>query len=196
MTLILRTACLLSVLACGPVWAQYAPQPPLPPPDPALLESGPIENVGYGYAQVLRVDPVYENVRYTTPEQHCDGEVYERVGGGGDPTGGTVVGAIVGGLLGNQVGGGDGRKAATVAGAIAGGAVGRHLDSSNGPEGGPVQAGCRTVQIEHSERRIAGYDVEYRYFDKVYGSRLTYDPGDRLRVRTTVSPADDELGVR
>ncbi|HOV58635.1 MAG TPA: glycine zipper 2TM domain-containing protein [Rhodanobacteraceae bacterium] len=44
--------------------------------------------------------------------------------------GGTVLGAIVGGALGNQVGKGDGRKAATVAGAVAGGAVGHNIEKS------------------------------------------------------------------
>ena len=42
--------------------------------------------------------------------------------------GGTVLGAIVGGALGNQVGKGDGRKAATVAGALAGGVVGHNVE--------------------------------------------------------------------
>jgi outer membrane lipoprotein SlyB len=42
-------------------------------------------------------------------------------------TGATVVGALIGGALGNQVGKGDGRKAATVAGAVAGGVVGNKV---------------------------------------------------------------------
>lgn len=193
MTRIARTTSLAFALLAGPALAQYAPRSMLPPPQ---ILPAPIENVSYGYAQVLRVDPVYEDVRYTAPEQRCDDQIYERVGGGGDPTGGTIIGAIIGGVLGNQVGGGDGRKATTVVGAIAGGAIGRQIDSNNGPAGGPVQGGCHTVETERNERRIAGYDVEYRYFDKVYGSRMSYDPGERLRVRTTVSPADDEVGVR
>lgn len=44
--------------------------------------------------------------------------------------GGTVLGAIVGGALGNQVGSGDGRKAATVAGALAGGAIGHNVEKN------------------------------------------------------------------
>jgi len=40
------------------------------------------------------------------------------------------------------------------------------------------------------QRRIMGYDVEYRYRGEVYLSRLNYDPGERLRVRVSVSPAD------
>jgi len=38
-------------------------------------------------------------------------------------TGATILGAVVGGVLGNQVGGGSGKKVATVAGAVAGGAI-------------------------------------------------------------------------
>lgn len=45
--------------------------------------------------------------------------------------GGTVLGAIVGGALGNQVGKGDGRKAATIAGALAGGAIGHQAEKDN-----------------------------------------------------------------
>ncbi len=45
--------------------------------------------------------------------------------------GGTLLGAIVGGALGNQVGKGDGRKAATIVGALAGGAIGHDRERDN-----------------------------------------------------------------
>ena len=45
----------------------------------------------------------------------------------GSSTGGTVLGAVAGGLLGNQVGSGSGRRAATVGGAAAGGIAGSHI---------------------------------------------------------------------
>ncbi|RPJ34787.1 MAG: glycine zipper 2TM domain-containing protein [Verrucomicrobiaceae bacterium] len=45
----------------------------------------------------------------------------------GGTTGGTLVGAGVGGLLGNQIGSGSGRTAATVGGALVGGAAGSHV---------------------------------------------------------------------
>ncbi len=44
----------------------------------------------------------------------------------GSSTGGTLVGAAAGGLLGNQIGGGSGKTAATVGGALLGGAAGSH----------------------------------------------------------------------
>ena len=43
---------------------------------------------------------------------------------------GTVAGAVVGGVLGNQVGSGSGRKAATVAGAVGGGVIGHQMEQN------------------------------------------------------------------
>ena len=49
---------------------------------------------------------------------------------------------------------------------------------------------CREVDGGYEERRINGYDVEYRYRGETYMSRLNYDPGERIRVRVSVTPAD------
>ena len=179
------TLSLAAALAlAGPVTAQAPPSGGFPAR----------ESVNFGYADVLRADPVYESVRYREPREECfDEEVVRRERGGGDPTGGTVLGAIIGGVVGNQVGSGSGRKAATAAGAIIGGTVGHRVDSNNG---GPdreyrdTQRRCRMVDVEREERRVAGYDVEYRYKGDVYMSRLDYDPGNKLRIRVAIAPAD------
>lgn len=40
---------------------------------PALAQVKPVEeNVTYGYAQVLRASPVYQNLRVRVPEQRCE----------------------------------------------------------------------------------------------------------------------------
>ncbi len=48
---------------------------------------------------------------------------------------GVLIGAIAGGILGNQVGGGSGRAVATMVGAVAGamigGSIGRHMDEQD-----------------------------------------------------------------
>lgn len=44
---------------------------------------------------------------------------------------GTAIGAVAGGLLGNQVGGGSGKKAATVAGAVGGAYAGNRIQKNN-----------------------------------------------------------------
>lgn len=143
----------------------------------------------YGYADVLRVDPLYETIRYTEPREECyDQEVIRRQGG--DGAGGAVLGAIIGAAVGNQIGKGDGRRAATAAGAIAGGAIGHNAQRNNQREYASTERRCRILEVEREERRIAGYDVEYRYRGENYLTRMDYDPGDKLRVRVTVAPAD------
>ena len=146
-------------------------------------ESTPQENVTYGYAQVMRVDPVYQTVSQRSNPQRCESR--NGRGNGGDPTGGTVLGAVVGGLLGHQAGKGDGRKAATIAGAVAGGAIGRNIDKNNNSD--PQGYDC-SDSGSYETREIIGYDVEYQYKGERYVSRLPYDPGNRVRVRVSVMP--------
>jgi uncharacterized protein YcfJ len=147
------------------------------------------DGVTYGYADVLRSDPIYDDVRGSAPREECyDEETVHR--GHRDTTGGTVLGAIVGGALGNQVGKGDGRKAATIAGAVVGGAVGHDIAKRNSHDYVTSDRRCRIVDSGYDERRIVGYDVEYRFRGEVYQSRLNYDPGERLRVRVEVAPAE------
>ena len=110
--------------------------------------------------------------------------------GGSTSGGGAVLGAIIGGVLGNQIGKGDGRKAATVVGAVAGGAVGNNVGGRNDRYYSSSETRCRTVHGSSEERRIAGYDVQYRYRGDVFMSRLDYDPGEPLRIRVSVDPAD------
>jgi uncharacterized protein YcfJ len=150
-----------------------------------------MENVSYAYADVLRSQPFYETVRVNQPREECfEDTVVHREGGSSG--GGAVIGAIIGGVIGNQVGKGSGRKAATVAGAVAGGAIGNESERRNNPERyyESSETRCRIVDGWVDERRIAGFDVEYRYRGQVYMSRLPYDPGDRLRIRVSVSPAE------
>jgi uncharacterized protein YcfJ len=145
------------------------------------------ENAHYGWADVLRADPVQGVTRTEVPRQECyDQPVVHQEGG--NTTAGTVLGAVVGGVLGNTVGKGDGRLAATVLGAVAGGAVGNRATRGGTYESKQTQ--CRTVSSVSEQRQIIGYDVEYRYHGDVYVSRLSYDPGDRLRVRVSVTPAN------
>ncbi len=60
---------------------------------------------------------------------------------------GTAIGAVVGGLLGNQVGSGNGKKVATVGGAVAGGAIGRKVQGNSQEKKGDriVERRCERV---------------------------------------------------
>ncbi|MBL0165457.1 MAG: glycine zipper 2TM domain-containing protein [Xanthomonadales bacterium] len=82
--------------------------------------------------------------------------------------GGTVLGAIVGGALGNQVGKGDGRKAATIVGALAGGAVGHDIEKDRRGSRSyyrivvRMDRGGRTYSYEQAD------DYRLRRGDRVY----------------------------
>jgi uncharacterized protein YcfJ len=176
MTLAPRLSSLLILLAAGPAWAQYQGA------GDDYGQMAPVEeNVSYGYAQVLRADEVVDVVVTRHPEERCDAQTPVQA----HTTGSTVLGAIVGAAVGNQVGGGNGRKVATVAGAVAGGAIGHNI-ATNRAEA--EARGCHIVEVERQERQIVGYDVEYMYKGEKYMSRLPYDPGNRLRIRVSVTP--------
>ena len=82
---------------------------------------------------------------------------------------GTIIGALVGGAIGNQVGKGDGRKAATVVGALAGGAVGRDAARDR-----RRQRDAYRINIRMDSGRLITYDQ-----DSLQGLRS----GDRVSVR-------------
>ena len=89
----------------------------------------------------------------------------------GGTTGGTLIGAGVGGLLGNQIGGGSGRTAATVGGALAGGALGSHAGQNLTSRPG----------LEIEVRLEGGGRLSVVQEDN---PRETFNVGDRVRVIT------------
>ncbi len=82
----------------------------------------------------------YSQHRYTTADEgrrfndgtrvRCKNVEVQKNSTDPNRIGGTLAGAAIGGLLGNQVGGGNGKKLATVAGAVAGGAAGRTIQGN------------------------------------------------------------------
>jgi len=176
------------VLCAGPLSAQV----------PAVAAPAASEDSAhFGWAAVLRVDPVYDEQApsadsTSAPPQEC-WEEQVPVGAGAEASSGrrtaaTMIGAMVGGLLGNQVGKGDGRRAATMAGVVAGGVVGNQVVAER-PQY-TTQRRCRPASGSSGPRHVVAYDVEYRYRGEVFTSRLAYDPGDRMRVKVSVTPAE------
>ena len=178
-TLALLLALLLAVLLlpAGPLVARGATIPRVA----KTLARG-----HYGWADVLHADPVYGRTKMERHRQECVGRPVVVHGGG--RANGTVLGTVIGGVLGSTVGKGDGRTAATVVAAVAGGAVG-HV-AARGREYASTAMACHDVVTVSEQRRLLGYDVEYRYHGEIYASRLSYDPGARIRVRIDVYPAE------
>ena len=48
---------------------------------------------------------------------------------------------------------------------------------------------CRDVPVEREFRRLAAYEVDYVFKGSKYRSRMSYDPGNRIKLRVSVAPA-------
>jgi uncharacterized protein YcfJ len=151
-------------------------------------------DIHYEYARVVEVEPRYQTVREPIEREVCwDEQVREPVRGRRDTTTPTIVGAIIGGVIGNQFGDGNGRRAATVAGAALGGSIGRDAarQSRHRDDYYVVMRERCTIQRDYAERTIInGYRVGYEYRGNVHYTTLREHPGDRIRLRVSVSPID------
>lgn len=146
---------------------------------------------GVKYAKVVSVDPV----RSTTnnPKQVCHDETVTHTAPPKDQhrIAGTAIGAVAGGLLGNQVGGGKGKTLATVAGAVGGGYAGNRIEASRqkGQVTTSVERKCSTVN--NTSSKVVGYDVRYVYNGVTRTVRMDHDPGDRVQVQEGVTAVSD-----
>jgi len=135
------------------------------------------------FAEVLEVKPIKKTIR--TPREECHDETVTHTRPVKDEhrVAGTALGAVVGGLLGNQVGGGKGKTIATVAGAAAGGYAGNQVQQGMQQRDTytTVEQRCRTVT--DTSEKVDGYNVKYRYKDKVDTVRMDHEPGDKIPVK-------------
>ncbi len=141
----LPNVAILLILAAAPVFAQ----------DTVI----PVENVRIDYAQVLRVDPVFQVLSATRMEQQCDGRP-------------VPVKPPASGLS---------RIVGKVKEVLSSGDNEAGTDSS-------IARDCRLVPVAREFRRPIAFDVDYMYKGMKYRSRLPVDPGNRVRVRISVTP--------
>lgn len=151
--------------------AGYAPRPGNAPPPAPREESG-------EYAQVISVTPL------SGTQQVCsDQTVTERRRPSDDhQIAGTVIGAIAGGVIGNQFGGGSGRKLTTVAGAVGGGIAGKKIQEAHqqGDTVTRVVKRCRNVVAGKDVPQL--YEVVYAYQGQNLHVKLDHDPGNRIAL--------------
>jgi uncharacterized protein YcfJ len=171
------------------------------------------------YAKVLDVQPVYQEIRLREPQQQCWKEQerhivgYERITQSGNrrpnrnSAGNTIVGGLIGGVIGNQLGRGHSnrsRTGATVAGAIIGSAIGNESNQQSSRNGRyrnteqvqstpiyeirNVERCKRTVELR-TESQLQHYNVTYLYKGRKFVTQLPRDPGKRLELQVSVSPA-------
>lgn len=116
------------------------------------------ENVRTEYAQVLRAEPVYQVLHATSMVERC--EQSTPVEDDGERRG---ISRVVG-------------------------AVKDVLTPDRDPPDGSTREDCRMVPVDREFRRPIAYDVDYIHKGVRYRSRLPHDPGNRVRVRVSVTP--------
>jgi len=154
----------------------------------------------FDYAKVVDVQPLTTRVRVSTPQRECWDETrYEKPQyGEGMPrsvAGGTLLGAALGAVIGHQIGSGNGRKAATAGGAIVGAAIGhqqavRRSGYTPPPSREYTVQRCETRYHDEWQERVDAYRVTYQYHGRRQVTEMPYRPGDRIRVRVDVTPAE------
>ena len=107
----------------------------------------------------------------------------------------TVVGGVVGAVLGSKVGGGSARYATSALGTMVGGMAGREIYDASRRDRverrgqvtvcDPVPAGYPAADRYGG---VGAYDVTYEYGGRRYTTRTDYHPGDTIRVRVDVRP--------
>jgi uncharacterized protein YcfJ len=135
------------------------------------------------YAEVLGVKKVTESVE--TPRQACEDVPVTRHKPVQDQHRivGTVTGALLGGVLGNQIGSGKSRRIATVAGAAAGGYAGNKVQESMQANDTYTTMERRCTSVTDTHEEVTGYDVSYRLGEQQGMVRMDHDPGERIPVQ-------------
>lgn len=134
------------------------------------------------YADVVAVKEVTETVK--TPREQCEQVAVQKQAPVKDTNKltGTIAGAVVGGLLGNQVGGGTGKKIATVAGAAAGGYAGNKIQDNMQKSDVTTVMETRCKTVYDSSKKTVGYDVTYMLNGQQGVARMSFNPGARIPV--------------
>ena len=135
------------------------------------------------FAEVIKIEDVVK--KSEAPKEVCkDVPVTQKVQPKDDKQiAGTVTGAAIGGVLGNQIGGGKGKTLATVAGVVAGGVTGNKVqeNAQNKKTTTTMQRKCETV-TETSEE-IVGYEVTYRIGDREAKVQMKKKPGKQIPLK-------------
>jgi len=106
----------------------------------------------------------------------------------------TILGGIIGAVVGNQFGSGSGQDWATVAGTTLGASIGNDYSNRRVYAAArsytTIEQRCRVVNDYQQEERADGYWVTYTYNGRQYETQTSHHPGDRIKVRVDVSPVE------
>ncbi|KPB31215.1 Outer membrane protein [Pseudomonas amygdali pv. myricae] len=130
----------------------------------------------------MAVEPINQQIK--TPREVCKDVTVTRQAPVKDQHQivGSVIGAVAGGLLGNQIGGGNGKKIATVAGAVGGGYAGNKVQEGMQERDTYTTTQNRCTTVNDVSDKVVGYNVKYKLNEKVGQVRMERDPGSQIPV--------------
>jgi uncharacterized protein YcfJ len=142
-------------------------------------------------ATLTSVEKVYKQYRVDEPYQECYIKETLQQNGDGSATN-EIMGAILGGAIGNQFGEGDGKDAMTLAGIFLGASIANDAEKANSTGQVVVsQEVCENKVRQKIEKRLSHYKVNVYY----NGHNVSYTSnrkpyGDVIRVKVTVDSLD------
>lgn len=149
------------------------------------------EHARYAWADVLAAEPVTETLHIPQEREVCrDEQVHYPLAQRRSATP-LILGAVLGGVIGNQFGGGRGQDLMTAAGAALGASVAADQQAKRHPAGyrQVTERRCSVETEWLSEERIVAWDVTWVYQGEQRTTRMNEHPGERLRVQVQVAPA-------
>ena len=142
-------------------------------------------------ATVTSVEKVYKQYMVDEPYQDC--YIQETIQNGDGSATNEIMGAILGGAIGNQFGEGDGNDAMTLAGIFLGASIANDAEKANAANQVVVsQEVCENKVRQKIEKRLSHYliHVDYDGNDVSFTSKKRpYD--DVIKVKVTISSLDD-----
>ena len=143
-------------------------------------------------ATVTSVEKVYKQYMVEEPYQDCYIKETLQQSGDGSATN-EIMGAILGGAIGNQFGEGEGKEAMTLAGIFLGASIANDAEKANSTGQVVVsQEVCENKVRQKIEKRLSHYkiNVEYEGRDLSFTSKKRpYD--DVIKVKVTVGSLDE-----
>jgi len=143
------------------------------------------------YATVISVEEVYKQYRTEEPYQECYIKETLQNQGDGSATN-EIMGAILGGAIGNQFGEGDGKEALTLAGMFLGASIANDAEKANSTGQVVVsQEVCETKVKTSFVNRLYHYlvHVDYEGRDLAFTSKKRPSE-DIIKVKVTVGSLD------
>ena len=141
-------------------------------------------------ATVTSVEKVFKQYRVDEPYQEC--YIKESVQSGDGSATNELMGAVLGGAIGNKLGDGDGKDAMTIFGAFLGASLANDAEKANSTGQVVVrQEVCENKVRQKIKKRLSHYKIYVDYNGHNVSYTSNRRPYDVVKVKVTISSLND-----